>query len=151
MAHAQSQINMGFYNGKISIEGELRQVITDFEIENNKIIGEYTYENNKGKWISRILSYLKIKKNKNEELRLLALFLNKLSTQKPDFIIELLERNTNELKPYLTDILDGLLNSQQRKKAILQINTWINDGKYLIECAKLDLNISLINQIFDKL
>jgi hypothetical protein len=108
-------------------------------------------ENNKGKWISRILSYLKIKKNKNEELRLLALFLNKLSTQKPDFIIELLERNTNELKPYLTDILDGLLNSQQRKKAILQINTWINDGKYLIECAKLDLNISLINQIFDKL
>jgi hypothetical protein len=49
MAHAQSQINMGFYNGKISIEGELRQVITDFEIENNKIIGEYTYDINKGK------------------------------------------------------------------------------------------------------
>jgi len=50
MAHAQSQINMGFYNGKISIEGELHQVITDFEIENKIIIGEYTYDNIKGKF-----------------------------------------------------------------------------------------------------
>lgn len=53
MAHAQStKLNPGTYQGKLDIEGELHQVITNFEIVNNKITGEYNYDNTHGSLVN---------------------------------------------------------------------------------------------------
>lgn len=64
-------------------------------------------------------------------------FLNLLAVAHPVFSLKLVEENQETLMPFSTAIFDGLLRSDLHDDLIIQMNTWINNGEYLRECARV--------------
>lgn len=80
-------------------------------------------------------------------------YLNLLSTRHPEFIFNLITCHEESLMRFSCAILDGLLKSNLQKNIVDKMNQWVEQGKYLSDCARVfeyhqPIDNDLLNKIF---
>lgn len=92
-------------------------------------------ENNKEYWKGLILKCAATQSNEGASFTVFDFFLKLLARSNPDFVMDLLNNNEDELSDFIPVILNGLLNSELRDVALQKIMNWVVNGNQLYNCA----------------
>jgi len=117
-------------------------------------------------WEARILRYVQIRPKNlfvgfDFASQYFGKFLNTLAQEQPSFVFELITKYEDKIEPFLWITLAGLLKSNARDRVISLFKQWIQEGKYLSNCAELfvrnvtcnldlGLDLTLLREIADK-
>ena len=82
-------------------------------------------------------------------------FLQLVSEQKPNFILDVLNQYESDIARFLTAILEGLLKSPSKDVAVKMMYAWVNKGEHLYSCANVfqfykEIDLELLEKILDK-
>ncbi|MCH7807425.1 MAG: hypothetical protein IH995_09875 [Proteobacteria bacterium] len=94
---------------------------------------------NQLEWKERIFSYSQMESKDGATFTYFSNFLEELGKANPDFVLSLLENNSEELERFLVTPMLGLWQSSKKEDAKNLVKVWIKDGKYLAACARVYL------------
>lgn len=106
-------------------ENEVKKYIDNFKDED------------KGSWERTILRCTSTESKDLATFPIFGQFLKYLSINQPEFIFYLINKHEKLLMCFSCPILDGLLKSKAYKKALILMNHWVKQGKYLSDCARV--------------
>lgn len=107
-------------------------------------------------WQKRLVAILKhYERTDPGQYQYLHTFLRKIAEQKAPLALTFLRENEPDLNPVLLDLLSGIWRSSAKGAAKQIIGRWVNEGKYLPECASIfvrveEIDEALLDQIFTK-
>lgn len=95
---------------------------------------------NQREWKERILDYSKLRSKDGATFINFTLFLENLGKINPDFTLEMISHNSEKLENFLITPLLGIWQSNKKEDAKKLVTTWVNEGKYLFQSARVYLN-----------
>jgi hypothetical protein len=111
-------------------------------------------------WRRRILTFAKTESNDLATFPVFYEFLAEVATSHPDFALDLLIRNADQLARFLIPLLRGLWDGEKRHELLPIIREWVQKPRpdrssFLYACAKLFLSakyvdLDLLHQLLDK-
>lgn len=107
----------------------------DYRKKQIKLYIDQITHDNQSHWKNIIIRCTQTKSKDLATFPIFCKFLNLLAAAQPTFSFDLIKNSEQELMPFSSAIFDGLLRSKLHDDLIAQMNTWIEDGKYLRECA----------------
>lgn len=111
-------------------------------------------------WRRRILTFAKTESNDLATFPVFYEFLSEVASSYPDFGLDLLTKDSDQLTKFLIPILRGLWDSEKRDELLPLIQEWVqqaraDDTAFLYSCAKLFLStkyvdVELLGQLLNK-
>lgn len=143
----ESVFNESWVNSEWDIRG--KKEYREFEIQ--KYVDNF--DKNSDFWEKIIIRCAKTESKDMATFPLFGKYLNLLSAKHPEFIFNLIICHEESLMRFSCAILDGLLKSNFYKNIVDKMNQWVEQGKYLSDCARVfeyhqPIDNDLLNKIF---
>lgn len=125
----------------------------DSRVKEARFIASQIADEGFGVWRRRILTFAKTESNDLATFPVFYEFLAEMASSYPDFALDLLINDSDQLSKFLIPILRGLWDGEKRDELLPLMQSWVlqsrpDETSFLYACAKLFLSTKNVDVVF---